>query len=614
MRRMRILAVGIVFLFTGGVRAAEPSKADTELLDKVAKKLLAVSENPPVGFEWPPDFKVLDEPEINAFATFKVIDGKRCPQIRVFSGMMSRVIKGDEDILALIVGHEIGHLLHKHVVFDPKRDKTDFLRITYGRDEEIEADVTGAQLMLKAGYNLRNGVKYIQRMNDLGLKYSSLEGLGTDHPSWNDRLARIDKSRDKLWKSMSAFDNGVTFLLIEQYALAETCFERVLQEFPACTEAWVNLGNACLMRYFDKFDLDDIKDFGLGQVATPGFYLRAESIPTRGRDDKLWKRAVAALNKAIELDKDLTLARANLGLAYLFHPEEKDVKKAISLMRSAASDAGGDLRVIAIHEADILLNLGVAYFAAGDDDNGFKFIDRALEVGKRPTPSGLRTDKGLEAARNFTVASILGKRKNEKDNKIAQSMFMRYLKTTNTSSIWWDAAYEQYQDLSKRTGAKAEAKETFKPEVEPLRPVLSHKLKSGAEVKLTDDAVAALKKLGEGITTNLVPGGNLKRVRFEKEGVDLVVNDSVVAICVVSPEAVPITLRGKGIGSALALDLRVGMPADEVSKVLGEGERRYFTDPNVAYTYYRSQGIGVRNKDNKVAELVLATIPSERFR
>jgi tetratricopeptide (TPR) repeat protein len=613
MNLIRCLVLGLAFLLASEVRAAEPKAADKELLDKVAKKLLAVCGTPPAGFEWPPDFQVLDVPDINAYATVKDKDGKRFPQIRVFSGMMDMVIKGDEDILALIVGHEIGHLLHKHVLFDAKRDRTDFLRVTYGRDEEIEADVTGAEMMLKAGYSLKNGVKYIQKMNDLGLKYSSLEGLGADHPSWNDRLAKIDKSHDKLWKSMAAFDNGITFLFIEQYALAEECFERVIKEFPECHEAWMNLGNACLMRYFDKFDVDDIKSFGNGQVLTPGFYLRADSIGTRAIDDKLWKKAVAALNKSLQLKKDLTLARANLGLAYLFHPEEKDVKKALGFMKPAASDAGGDIKVIPIHEANILLNLGVAYFAAGDEENGFKFVDRALEIGKHLGRGGqLKTDPALEAARNYTVAMVLAKRKSEKDIKVAQSMLTRFLKLTNTASIWWDAAYDQYAELSKRLGVPAEAKTAFKPETEPIRPVLSHRLKSGTEVKLTDDTVEIMKKLGAGVQNSLIPGSNLKRVRYEKDGVDLLVNDSVVAICVVSADAVPIELRGKGLGASVSLAMKVGMTADEVKNVLGDGERRYFTDPSVAYTYYRSQGIGVRQKGDKIAEIVLATIPGGR--
>jgi len=615
MNRLRVIALGLAILIAPESRAAEPSAADKALLEKVSQKLIAVADPAP-GFEWPPDFQVIANPSINAFATCEEKDGKKFPQIRVFSGMMDKVFRGDEDMLALVIGHEIGHIIRGHIQVNAKRDRTEFLRITYGRDEEIEADVTGAELMLKAGFNLKKGLKYIDQMNGLGLTYSSLEGLAADHPSWNDRLAKIDKSRERLWKSLSAFENGTALLLVEQYALAEECFDRVVKEYPDCYEAWVNLGNACLMRYFDKFDLDDIKDFDVGHVMTPGFYTRVDSIPTRGRDDKLWKKAVAALNKALELNKNLTLARSNLGLAYLFHPEEKDVPKAIEFMQTAANMSPLDQKVAPIHDGTILLNLGAAYFAAGDEKKGFLNVDRALEAGRRLTRDGkLETDRVLDSARNYTVAMVLSRRKSEKDNKIALSMFKRFLITTNSASIWWEAAYDQYKDLSKRLAVAAEPKESFKPEVEPLRTVISHKLKSGAEVKLTDDFADVRKRLGEGLPNSVIPGSNLKRVRYGKEGVDLIVNDSVVAICVVSPDAAPITFRGKGTASSVSFDLKVGMSAEAMAQALGQGERQILTDPNVEFTYFRDQGVAVRqSRDKKVAEIVLATIPTRSRR
>lgn len=599
-----------MFLLASECLFAEPSAADKELLEQVSKKLIAVTD-PVAGFEWPPDFQVIDNPEINAFATIQRRDEKTYPIIRVFSGMMSQVIKGDEDLLALILGHEIGHITKRPILFNAKRDRTEFLRTSFCRDEEIEADIVGAELMLKAGFNLKNGVKYIQRMNDLGLKYSSLEGLGLDHPSWNDRLAKIDKSRARLWKTMSAFDNGVELLFVEQYALAEECFERVLLEFPECDEAWVNLGNARLMRYFDKLDLDDIKDYGVGHVMTPGFYLRADSIPTRGRDDKLWKKAVAALNKALELKKDLTLARSNLGLTYLFHPEGKDVAKATEYMQAAVDDAILDGKFAPFHRATILLNLGVAYFAADDEEKGNLYVDRAVDISPFSMRGGKLDDtRMIPSARNYTVASVLAKRKTDKDAKIARSKFQRYLKTTNSSSIYWEAAYDQFKGLSKKLGIVADPKESFKPDLEPLRPVLSHTLKSGMAVKLTDEFADVQKKLGSGTPSNVIAGASLKRVRYFAEGIELLVNDSVIAICVVSADAAPITLRGKGPASNVSLTLKVGMPALEVEKALGEGEKCNFTDPFVEYVYYRSQGVAVRNTRGRVTEVVVASLPA----
>jgi len=91
-------------------------------------------------------------------------------------------------------------------------------------------------------------------------------------------MSKIDKSRPAL-EVAGGVRQRDGFLMVEQYALAEDCFERVVKEFPDSHEAWVNLGNACLMRYFDKFDVDEIKCVGVGQVMTPGFICA----PTRSR-------------------------------------------------------------------------------------------------------------------------------------------------------------------------------------------------------------------------------------------------------------------------------------------------------------------------------------------
>ena len=75
---------------------------------------------------------------------------------------------------------------------------------------------------------------------------------------------------------------------------------------------------------------------------------------------------------------------------------------------------------------------------------------------------GLAKDPVLESARNYTVAMALSQRKAEKDQKIAHSMLGRFMRTTNSGSIWWEAAYDRYKDLSKRLSIEAEAKDAIK--------------------------------------------------------------------------------------------------------------------------------------------------------
>src|SRR4029077_19423063 len=98
-------------------------------------------------------------------------------------------------------------------------------------------------------------------------------------------------------------------------------------------EAWANLGYARLMRYCDSLDARDLRDFGVGPLVTGGFYnrpgwLEGRAGRLRGVNEKLWKDAVTAFEKALGLNPDLVLARANLGMAYLVCPDGRDVKKA----------------------------------------------------------------------------------------------------------------------------------------------------------------------------------------------------------------------------------------------------------------------------------------------
>ena len=88
------------------------------------------------------------------------------------------------------------------------------------------------EIALKAGYSYEGGLSAIRKMIGLGLDYSSFEGLSRDHPSWYDRIAQLDRNQAKLWRSLSAFQNGTYFLIVQNYPLAERSFRRVHQRFP----------------------------------------------------------------------------------------------------------------------------------------------------------------------------------------------------------------------------------------------------------------------------------------------------------------------------------------------------------------------------------------------
>jgi hypothetical protein len=362
-----------------GTYTAAPTEKDRKLLKDVSQALLPVCDPAP-GLDWPPDFDFLEERGINAFATAIYRDGKLVPIVRVTNDMIEKVIEGDPHRMAYVLGHELGHLLKGHIrITKADRERAAFVKTVFGRDKEIEADRVGATLAVKAGYSFEKGLKAILRMKELGLDYSSFEGLGLDHPSWDTRLERMDTEKAQLWKAMAAFNNGVVFLVTEQFGYAEACFEKVVKEFPNAYEAWANLGFARLMRYCDQLDKADLREFGIGQIVTGGFYFRAEAIKVRGRNADLWKAAVAALNESNRIKSDQTRVIANLGLAYLIHPDGKNTAEASRFLSAAAITAEREGAHPLAH-AGLLINLGVATLDGAKSEAGLARLDEGEKL------------------------------------------------------------------------------------------------------------------------------------------------------------------------------------------------------------------------------------------
>ena len=296
-----------VLLLTGSLISpvsAEVSDSDRALAEQVFQRLL-ISVTPPTDMPWPPKLEIIDKDEINAFAVMRSQGSGQFPVVVCYGGLLKRVVEGNADRIAYVLGHEISHHTLGHT--RANTGGTEFLRATFSRDQEIAADRKGMELALRAGYSYVGGLSAIRKMIDLGLNYSSFEGLAADHPSWLDRIALLDKEQAGLWRAMSSFDNGVYFLLVQNYPLAERAFRQVTKDFPGSYEAWANLGYALLMQYADSLDTDDLRHFDVGQVVVGGFYRRPKSleVKVRGINEELWWDAVGALRESIRLKPEL---------------------------------------------------------------------------------------------------------------------------------------------------------------------------------------------------------------------------------------------------------------------------------------------------------------------
>lgn len=137
------------------------AKANVERVNRIGKSLLTKNSLPTKI-----SFKVMQTDEINAFAN---ADKEIC----VYTGLLKFVSNDAE--LAGVIAHEIGHIVNHHVakqnvvgtvtataIYNANMDSrlkaganaaNNLTMLKMSRTEEYEADITGVDLMAKAGYN-----------------------------------------------------------------------------------------------------------------------------------------------------------------------------------------------------------------------------------------------------------------------------------------------------------------------------------------------------------------------------------------------------------------------------------------------------------------------------
>ena len=237
---------------------------------------------------------------------------------------MEKVVQGEQDVLALLLACEMGHVVLGHRLADEKADHVPT------PEQRRAADRAGAELLLRAGFSYRRGTRARVRLQDLLPERPRTHTPTVKTLDPGERLTLLDRDSVRLWCRMPAFGDGFLLLALEHYALAESCFEQVVREFPGCAEAWAALGQARLMHYCDNLPLDDLREYGLGPLACGGFLRRLPSLepPVRVKMSRLWWRAVEALHEGLRQKPDQPLARMCLGLASLIHPDGKDVEEA----------------------------------------------------------------------------------------------------------------------------------------------------------------------------------------------------------------------------------------------------------------------------------------------
>lgn len=175
-------------------------------VSRIGARLAAASERP--NLPW--TFKVVDTPEVNAIS----LPGG---PIYIYEGLLLR-IAGDEDMLAGVLAHEVGHVEKRHAARQMERTQlyglgaavleqaaggdvgaagrvaANLQLLSYSRRQEYDSDDVAIRLMRRTGHNPQGLVRLLQLLDRLGGGAQSVNWLRT-HPS---SKARIDRVQERI--------------------------------------------------------------------------------------------------------------------------------------------------------------------------------------------------------------------------------------------------------------------------------------------------------------------------------------------------------------------------------------------------------------------------------
>lgn len=190
-----------------------PDQKYQEFVDMVGEKLVNNSIAKQTNYKY--DFHLLkDEQTINAFA----LPGG---QIFITYALFSKL--ENEDQLAGVLGHEIGHVVGRHsaermakqgltealvngvaVGFDPSTAQgaaaiANVINMSYGRDDELESDDLGVKFMMDAGYNPLELIGVMEILKAAAGPNRTPERMST-HPDPENRIEKIKEAVEKYKK------------------------------------------------------------------------------------------------------------------------------------------------------------------------------------------------------------------------------------------------------------------------------------------------------------------------------------------------------------------------------------------------------------------------------
>lgn len=509
--------------------------------------------------------------------------------------------------VALIVGHELGHLMLGHL--DNRLRALDDIPLMgeLRRNQEYEADEWGLNYALKAGYaDASAQVEQLwQRMEIVFGADAQLEPWERNHPKPHERIAnlQIDDARKRRWQYLGAYDAGVMYLTMSQWESAQACFQDVHEVFPESAEVLTNLGYAKMMQYYAGLPPAERTRIG-GEVCCATF-VTARPLIRGGTDiDKQpLEEAIALFEQVLESDGRFLPALCNLGAANIMYPEApvEMLQEAARLLTDAERIAqeNGDQRTRTQAVANRALALtrldgGQAYQLLADATNSV----RGRENDVLPLH--------LNFSRILTDSDV------EQDLRLAERLLTRYLQHTVEQSAYCGEAKALWRKVRKRLGEAASDADVPAPDRAHWAKVAQLTLEDGGLIYLQQAKEQARARLRpyQVYELPLLPLQSATILDVPEQGTRLrIINGTVQMIELYSAQAPQIELKALGERQVEILSatrpIRIGDHLDaDLSNILGI-EATIIQIQGRDFWFYHQLGLAIHSSQGTINSIAI---------
>ena len=325
---------------------------------RIANTLLY--ERPDLIDDWV--FTVVDAKDVNCFC----LGGG---QVVVLEGFLDRIAKAnggvlDEDMVAAVLGHEMAHNVRRHGLMSESTwgsitwilehstdlDKNPDGHLTaneveklkelasFTRVQQFEADLLGALYATRAGFNgFEGALRWMQlEANDKDQEFSMSEYIpeeqgngenrAADHPTWKERMAKLEPYRETIANLAGEFNWGEYLLKTYNFAKAAQCFEDLIKVFPDSFEAWNNLAIAYHWEY--------LQTAGKLEKFQPGLVDYFAQMRDRVPDERPLEKAIRAYQEALKINPHSVGTQSNLAIALIETHEAENIETAEAILQN----------------------------------------------------------------------------------------------------------------------------------------------------------------------------------------------------------------------------------------------------------------------------------------